>query len=342
MNGANSVKVLPPLLAILFGAFVLLFSSAPMVSAQELKLDPAKVKGPDECGECHTATVKLWKKTKHATTFKKLPRKKASKKIAKAMGLKRIKAGSDCLSCHFTSAIPKGKVKPIAGISCESCHGEGSDYIKVHSDYGGKGKTIDNEDPAHKKQRIAASDAAGMIRIVNLYQIADNCYGCHTVPNEKLVNVGGHPAGSDFDLVAWSQGEIRHNVWYSKSNDEASANRKRMMYVVGISLDLIHAMRGVALATADGTYAAKMIKRAEAARDALASIAGKISAPEIGKVVAAAKGVKLALGNAATLKSAADKASTAAKAFAAKYDGKAFAALDSMIPGADKYKGQSN
>ena len=330
----RSLLVLPAFVAV----SLFLFSVSGAISAQELKLDPKKVTGPDACGECHKNTITAWKSSKHSTTFKKLPRSKDAKKIAKAMGLRRIKAASDCLSCHFTSGIPKKKVKPIAGITCESCHGAGADYIKTHSDYGGKGVTKENETPEHKKERYAKSMAAGLIRPSKLYEVANNCYGCHTVPNEKLVNVGGHAAGSAFELVSWSQGEVRHNVWYSKSNDEASAARKRMMYIVGKSLDLEHALRGVGKATAKAAYADSMEKRANGARSALEKVAESVKAPELAAIIAAAKGAKLKLNNAAELNAAAGKVGEAARKFADNYDGGDFGSIDSLIPGSDKFK----
>jgi len=228
--------------------------------AQELRLDPAKVAGPDACGECHKSSVEAWKKTQHAITFKALPRKKDAKAIAKKMGIRRMKAESACLSCHFTSAVANGKTKPIAGVTCESCHGAGKDWIKTHSDYGGKGVKKETETPDHKKKRYADSEAAGMIRPLRLYNVAANCYGCHTVPKEKLVNVGGHPAGSDFELVAWSQGVIRHNLWYTKTNDEASDARKRLMYVVGQAVELETSLFAVGKATEKKDFAIKMDK----------------------------------------------------------------------------------
>ena len=170
----------------------MVLSPATPAAAQELRRDPAKIVGPDACGECHKSSVAAWKETHHSSTFKDLPRKKEAREIAAAMGLKRIKAGGDCLTCHFTSQMDGDEPKPIAGITCESCHGAGKDWINVHSNYGGKGVTIDTEDPAHKKERYAQSEAAGMIRPLDLYAVAQNCYSCHTVPNEKLVNTGGH------------------------------------------------------------------------------------------------------------------------------------------------------
>ena len=72
--------------------------------SEDLKRDPTEIRGPDACGECHKNSVELWKNTHHATTFQSLPRSDKAKEIAKAMGIRRIKNESDCLSCHFTSA----------------------------------------------------------------------------------------------------------------------------------------------------------------------------------------------------------------------------------------------
>ena len=325
---------------IALGLAIGLSASGFEAAAQELKRDPALVMGPDACGECHKSSVAAWKATKHATTFKDLPRRKSAKKIAKNMGTRRLKSDSACLSCHFTSAEVKGKVKPIAGIACESCHGAGKNWIKEHSDYGGKGVTKESEPPDHAKARYVKSEAAGMIRPGNLYEVAANCYGCHTVPNEKLVNVGGHAAGSKFELVSWSQGEVRHNVWYSKENNEASAARKRMMYIVGKALDLEFALRGIAKATQKATYAVAMAKRASAAGKAMKKIAAAVKTPEIEAIVATANGVKLKLNNSANLTAAADKIGAQAKKFSRAHDGSKFAAVDALLPGADKYKGK--
>lgn len=308
--------------------------------AQELKLDPAKVMGPDACGECHKNSAAVWKETHHATTFTELPRKKEAREIADKMGMKRIKAESECLSCHFTSAEREGKVEPIAGITCESCHGAARDWIKVHSDYGGKDVTRESESPEHKKERLVKSEAAGMIRPAQIYAVANNCYGCHTVPREKLVNTGGHTAGSDFELVSWLNGEVRHNVWYTKDNNESPPERKRMLYAVGLMLDLEHALRGVAKATEKANYAVAMAKRAKRAETALVELAKAVKTPEIDEILAAAKEAKLKLNNEEQLTKMADIVGAAARKFAASHDGSKFAAVDPLIPGADKYKGK--
>lgn len=323
------------LLTGLLSAFSL---SMQAVNAQELRLDPAKVKGPDACGECHEDSVASWKLTHHAKSFKTMSRSDDAKKITKKMGIKRVKADSDCLTCHFTSADKDGKTKPIAGITCESCHGAGADWIDVHSDYGGKDVKAENEDPAHKVKRFEESEAAGMLRPSDLYRVAENCYSCHTVPNEKLVNVGGHEAGSTFELVAWSQGEMRHNIWYSKDNEEASLERRRVMFVMGKMLDLEFAYRGLAKATQKAAYAVKMAKRAKLAQIDLTKISKATKLSQVDAILKIASGIKLKLNNEAGYLKAADAVSKQAKQLSAN-DGSNMGGIDALLPKADKYKG---
>ena len=91
------------------------------------------------------------------------------------------------------------------------------------------------------------------------------------MPQEDLVNKGGHRAGSAFELVSWSQGEVRHNTWYSKGKDNvpASAARKRMLYLVGLGVELETALRAVGKATARKPYAFEMARRADRAHKQL-------------------------------------------------------------------------
>ena len=73
-----------------------------------------------------------------------------------------------------------------------------------------------------------------------------------------------------------------------------------------------------------------------------ADLSGDLSAgPELSEMIAAAKAAKLKLNNADQLNTAADKVGAAARKFSAAHDGGAFAGLDSLISGADKYKGKA-
>ena len=116
----------------------------------------------------------------------------------------------------------------------------------------------------------AATDRQGD----QLSAIAANCFGCHTVPDEELINVGGHTPGSAFELVSWSQGMVRHNLWYTEGeqNKGASANRKRLMFVVGLAVELETALRAVGKATEKKAYAVAMARRAAAARSVCAVV----------------------------------------------------------------------
>lgn len=318
---------------------LVLLSVSSLTLANDYRLEPSKVKGPDECGECHEQTVEAWKETHHSKTFKDMPRSDAAREIADKMGIKRIKSESDCLTCHFTIAEEEATIKPIAGISCESCHGAGADYIDVHSEFGGKDVKAEDEEPAHKIKRYADSDAAGMIRPSNLYDLAANCYGCHTVPNEKLVNVGGHTAGSKFELVRWSQGEVRHNVWYSDDNTEASLERKRMLYIIGKMLDYEYALRGVAKATKGAEYAKAMAKRAQKALAFLKKIDETVDDTQLSGIITVGSTAKLKLNNEPALLAAADKVQVLAKTFSANDRGAELSGVDALLPTSDKYKG---
>jgi hypothetical protein len=302
--------------------------------------DPAKIVGPNACAECHKQEVEAWKGTHHFKTFREMPRRKEANEIAERMGVQRIRSESLCLTCHYTVQEKENKKQPIVGISCESCHSAGEDWIKVHSGF--SGKTEKTETKAEKEARWKLADSKGMIRPSSLYRLAKNCYSCHVVPQEDLVNKGGHPAGSAFELVSWSQGEVRHNTWHSKGKENvpASAAHKRMLYLVGLGVELETGIRAVSRATARKRYAFEMAKRVDRARKQLAAAAKAApNVPEIAKMVEHAYSAGLKLNNERFLTAAADGVSKLLATITEKYDGSTMAGLDSLIPGPDKFKG---
>jgi hypothetical protein len=301
--------------------------------------DPAKVVGPNACAECHKQEVEAWKGSHHFTTFREMPRKKEANEIAAKMGIQRIRSESLCLNCHYT--LDKQK-NPVAGISCESCHSAGEDWIKLHSGF--SGKTEKTETKAEKDARWKLAESKGMIRPAAFYELAKNCYSCHVVPQEDLVNKGGHTAGSAFELVSWSQGEVRHNTWNSKGkeNTPATAAHKRMLYLVGLGVELETGIRAVGRATARKRYAFEMAKRVDQARKQLAAAAKAApDVPEIAKMVEYAYSAGLKLNNESFLTAAADGVSKQIVSITEKYDGSTLAGLDSLIPGQDKFKGKA-
>jgi len=328
---------------IVFALLASVHTWSPVAHAQSKadKTKADKITGPNACAECHKDETAVWKETHHFKTFNAMHRSKAARSIAKKLGIKRIKSESLCLGCHFTEAKVRGETRLTAGISCESCHGAGKDWLKVHSEFSGK-KNKESESKVEQQARWKKSEAAGMIRPQSLYELAKNCYGCHVVPEEESVNVGGHAAGSPFELLSWSQGEVRHNLWYSKgkTNDVASSGRKRMLYLVGTAVEIETALRAVAKATKSAEYSIRMAHRVDRGRKKMLDAAKAL--PDVGelrRIVQASYEAGLKLDNEDALNAAADRIAEDAKGLAANYDGSTFAALDAFLPDPAKYKG---
>jgi hypothetical protein len=302
--------------------------------------DPAKVVGPEKCAECHKAEIEGWKDTHHFETVNSMHRSDRAQGIAEKLGLKTIKRDSVCLECHYTQQAKAGQAEVVAGVSCESCHGAARDWLDVHNDFGGKGVTQESESPEHRARRIEQSIAKGMHRPDRPYALVSMCFSCHNVPEEKLVNVGGHQPGSVFELVSWLEGEVRHNYATGNRNREDSPERKRVLYVLGQMVALETNLRDLAKATEKNTFAIQMAKRANGAREALRKIGDAAKIPEVDTILAGSGGkVELKLNNQAALAKAADEVGVSAKRFGDTADGKALAGVDPLLPPASQYKG---
>jgi hypothetical protein len=301
--------------------------------------DAAKVVGPERCAECHKPEYEAWKETHHYGTLNTMHRTPRAQGIAEKLGLKSIKRDSPCLGCHYTQQTKGGESEVIAGVSCEDCHGAARDWVDVHNDYGGKGATKEAESADHRRKRIEESIARGMKRPEHIYPVAANCFGCHNVPDEKLVNLGGHQPGSNFELVSWSQGEVRHNYLDGKTNAADSAERLRVMYVIGQAVALETNLRDLAKATEKAVFATSMARRVATAREALKKVDQAVAIPEVQQMLAVK--AELKLGNQAELLRAADQVGVAARRFAQSADGAKLAAIDPLLPDPSRYKGKA-
>ena len=313
-----------------------------------LRIDPEKIvldhrDSKTPCGECHALEYDVWSTTAHATGFDELHRRDRAQEILDNLDLNSTKRASLCLRCHYTAVGEGEAVKAIAGVSCESCHGAARDWIDVHNDYGTQGQTVavrrELETDEHRAQRIEASISGGMLRPEeSLYAVAANCFECHTVPDEELVNTGGHVAGSGtFDLVS-RIGEIQHNFvaaqWSDdQSNAEPTPERQRMMLVLGRLLDYEYSLRGMAEATEQGKYAKAMERRASRAYRELDTAYKAAPTPEVADVLRIGSALSLAPGNESSLTTAADQISEQSQLFAQNHDGSNLAALDRLLGG---------
>jgi len=215
-----------------------------------------------DCKKCHPSEVATWMKTVHFQSADiRLEKFEANtKKYAEALGIKQTDLMKDslCSNCHGSKSVVNGQLQVISGVSCESCHGGSggkNGWLNRHQSYHQSMPVPrTQETSAHRKQRIADCEKAGMVRAPDIYNIAKSCFGCHIVNNEKLV-AAGHKAASAFEFVSWSSGEIRHNfqvdknhnaaapsLWLATSNGTAD-QRRRMKFVVGALAQLEVALR---------------------------------------------------------------------------------------------------
>ena len=308
---------------------------------QPPQCDPSKVNTAETCAKCHSNEVQTWKQTPHYKTFEQLSRNPEAKQICSNLGLRSVKRSDVCIDCHFTTKEIDGRVKAIAGVSCESCHGASVDWLSVHNDYGGPLATKEDETPEHRAMRLDESTSLGMRNTSDLYLIASSCYQCHTVPNERLVNVGGHNTGSDdFELVRWSQGTVRHNFLRTNGeyNAQSTSGRLRVMYVVGLIADLEFSTRATANATEKTTYGLRVANRAAKAAVKLYQVQQKIDNAFVQSALEAFAGAELRVNNRASLLVTADQIQVAGRQFARSSNGSELAAIDEFLPDPSTYK----
>lgn len=151
--------------------------------------------GPGKCVECHDhAAEKEWWQTKDGDPAKGKQHAKADRRLedpkaaaySKAIGLADVyNPSGSCVSCHST--VVSGSAD--FGVTCESCHGPGRDYLTPHQ----------------TKGTYAAAVKLGMADVKEKPDAwAPTCMGCHVLasrPNMQALIAAGHSSGSDFDLA---------------------------------------------------------------------------------------------------------------------------------------------
>lgn len=306
-------------------------------------------KNDDNCSSCHALETEAWQNTRHFATFKDRHRSDAAKEILANMGETSMKRATECRQCHYTSVMKKDRLRASYGVSCESCHGPASQWLAIHSKEAGdltasdlKWGTGKSQDPANRMKRLARAQAKGMINSEMLYEIAKNCFGCHTVPNENLVNKGAHKAGSEFDLVAWSQGENLHNFSSSlgapdsPTNRPSSVKQKRRLYITGLMVDLETTLSNISQITENGgTYHKAMVKRANEVKSKVNVVMNAVLIKELSSALDQLPAV---IDDSTRISPALPTAlGMATRAFLAAHDGSTLVAVDDLLP--TQYKG---
>lgn len=96
--------------------------------------------GNSKCKTCHKLEKygnqhEVWEKSRHARAYETLGTAKA-KESAKKHGIDDPRKSPECLKCHVTAydvpvELKTAGYKMEEGVSCEECHGPGSDYKKI-------------------------------------------------------------------------------------------------------------------------------------------------------------------------------------------------------------------
>lgn len=311
--------------------------------AKKKFLQHSQVISSDKCIECHESEIKAWQDTKHYAN-KDLHNNEKAAEIARNMGIaspSQIRTSSLCTQCHFTvQKLGNGPAKAVGGVGCQSCHGGAKDWLEIHN----TGDRRESDDSAAAlDKRVAEATSKGMIYPHSVHEVAANCYSCHIVTDEKLVNQGGHPPGSDlFELASWLKGEVRHNFFKSKgdTNAETSQERQRQLYVVGKCLEMEYSLRGLARAKEKADYGKAMGRRCGTTRKGIEEIVSTLGADapdELNKIleVISVSGL-LKFFNTDPLNAAADEVQKYTAAFVEGNDGSKLGAIDGLIPSEGK------
>lgn len=235
--------------------------------------------GPGKCADCHKAETTVWRASDHSKQFREIHRKPSVKNIITAAGGDaNMRRNPTCTQCHFTMIqdSPTARADAKEGTSCESCHGPASDWMPNHN---AKADT-----PAQKAARTQKSVEAGMVRPDSLYDIAENCLSCHLLARKgvnpetfaKMIDAG-HLPGDGFELVKFSQGQVRHRFYppdVTKNKESTPAELARM-FITG------HAAALVQVADSKGKinnakYTETLKKVEDDARKALDAIKGTV------------------------------------------------------------------
>ncbi len=137
--------------------------------------------GSKKCKMCHLVQHKSWAKTRMGNAFQTLkPGKGAEAKERSGLDVhKDYTKDESCLKCHTTGygkpggyAIPDPKdrkavrkARDLENVGCESCHGPGSEYVKIFEEI----------DKSKRRYRVEELYAAGLRKIEEA-----TCLECHT------------------------------------------------------------------------------------------------------------------------------------------------------------------
>ncbi|MEI7811720.1 MAG: multiheme c-type cytochrome [Ignavibacteria bacterium] len=131
------------------GLFVCTLLITVFVTNQNL-FAQAKYTGEKLCSACHKGDKgknvhEKWLASAHAKAFATL-KTPAAKEVAAKLKIADASTSEKCLACHVTNGGNGAGIKKEEGVTCEQCHGAGSDYKSMD--------VMKNRDAAIKKGLI--------------------------------------------------------------------------------------------------------------------------------------------------------------------------------------------
>jgi hypothetical protein len=174
--------------------------------------------GPGKCTDCHDhKDEKEWSEKRdgdgrgkqHINALNQLADKRAAT-YASAIGLADVyDTKGTCVKCHAT--VVRGSAD--FGVSCETCHGPGKDYLKPHQEKGAYERSV----------------ALGMKDLWKKPQAwVRECTTCHILgenPGDARLIDAGHSSGDDFNLATKFTAVAQH--WMSKYSENQIAELVR-------------------------------------------------------------------------------------------------------------------
>jgi hypothetical protein len=231
------------------------------VSASVLK------QGPEKCQKCHKSEHGVWESSAHGKSFRDIHKRDKAKDIAKKIGGGNMRKNALCQQCHFTVIDKRGRARPDAGPSCESCHGNATNWIEIH-----------NNEKRPKAERRQETVAMGMIWPDMKYDIAENCFGCHGMSKLQGSEIdalldAGHPINGDYEIVRYSQGSVRHRFYPPnvKTNAKMTMAELSNFYAVGQLVSLVDAHEAMRKSS-HPRYRAALQKRIDLAKKVIATL----------------------------------------------------------------------
>ncbi len=281
-------------------ALPLILLSAGLVTSFSAQADENFSLGAASCGgECHEAELEVWESSPHNASFNKFddPSDELTEKveaILEAVGSDDMTESPVCTNCHFTMIKETADEEAFAdsGPSCESCHGSGSAFRDIHSD-----QDVDYD------QRMAKAESHGMIRPNMKFEIASNCNGCHAMARPEVDGAtiakmidAGHPIKTEFELVKYSQGSVRHRFYEPDTSVNAVMTKAELeaLYVEGQIAQLLAAHQGLQKSANDKYKTAMQIRLddAKANLSAVDGSAGFIGSPSLDSAKALVKSIE--------------------------------------------------